>query len=446
MPLISERDTERFKLAIAAVSEGKEAKICFWTLEQKDELVTKNRRKESNVTLLGYNKNDTTIRGLTQELENVNYCSKCNTKYNVFQFLENKTSENTDIEQSFETIQVELTKITWKSIKSVMVVAKSLREERNSLVVLESQTADVAIMIQELLDKIESNHKIETKMDIDTTYSNKMLQLSNRLYNKFSIIKNFFHIENNSLKIENNVFNLKSAIIYTIDLCSMSMHTNSHISLDFEEWLPSEIRGDKVIMQQILSSLMDLALQMTDTGEISLKSTLDGLQQKEHKYLIAFSIKFTPTSTHAKEIISLLVSSGNIMQKEQLVLDLKKRAMGSMNSKNFGIPHLQIGLVRDVIYRIISFMQGNYRVYTQGEKVIFEIKLPVNQGPIMLHSNNPDNEFSISPYRQVDQSNVLFSKIHIGGSIKYSRSTRQLAQAKKAPLAKQCNFIDSNLV
>jgi hypothetical protein len=356
----------------------------------------------------GASRSDSSIKGITQELENLNYCSKCNTKYNVFQFLE-KTGQATDIEQNYETIHVELKKIMWKSTKSVMVVAKNLREERNSLVVLESQTTAVSIMIQELLDKIESNHKIEVKMDVDTTYSNKMLQLSNRLYNKFSIIKNFFHIENNSLKIENNVFNLKSAIIYTIDLCSMSMHTNSHISLDFEECLPSEIRSDRVIMQQILSSLMDLALIMTDTGEISLKSTLDGFIQEEHKYLIAFSIKFKPTSPHSKEIISLLVSSRNVVLKEQLLLDLKKRVnSGCIVNKISGIPHLQIGLVRDVIYRIISFMQGTYKVYTKGENIIFEVKLPVNQGPIFLDPTNQKNEYTKSPYRQIDNSNSIF--------------------------------------
>jgi hypothetical protein len=377
-------------------------------LEKKEEQFQSFRKKESSAVIPGANKSDSSIKGMTQELENLNYCSKCNTKYNVFQFLE-KIGQASDIEQNYETIHVELKKIMWKSTKSVMVVAKNLREERNSLVVLESQTTAVSIMIQELLDKIESNHKIEAKMDIDTTYSNKMLQLTNRLHNKFSIIKNFFHIENNSLKIENNVFNLKSAIIYTIDLCSISMHTNSHISLDFESSLPSEIRSDRVIMQQILSSLMDLALIMTDNGDISLKSTLDKLIREEHKYLIAFSIKFKPTSPHSKEIISLLVSSRNVVLKEQLLLDLKKRVnSGFIVNKISGIPHLQIGLVRDVIYRIISFMQGTYKVYTKGENVIFEVKLPVNQGPTFLDPTNQNDEYTNSPYRQIDNSNSIF--------------------------------------
>ena len=242
------------------------------------------------------------------ELQNDSYCSKCNTKYNVYQFLD-KTTSHDELEKNFELVQIELIKVKWKSIKSVMIVAKNLKRERNSFMVLESQTRDVEIMMAELLDKIESNHKIETKMNIDTTYSNKMLQLSNRLFNKFSIIKNFFHIENNTLTVDNNIFNLKSAIIYTMDLCSMSMQSNSHISLNFEECLPTEVKGDKVKLQQILSCLMDLALQITDIGEISLKSTLDKILREDKQYLIGFSIKFTPTSQHAREIISSLISN-----------------------------------------------------------------------------------------------------------------------------------------
>ena len=127
----------------------------------------------------------------------------------MFQFYLDNNPEHDDLEKGFELAHIEFIKVSWKSMKSVMVVAKNLKQERNCFMVLESQTRDVEIMIAELLDKIESNHKIETKMNIDTTYSNKMLQLSNRLYNKFSIIKNFFHIENNTLSIENNIFNLK---------------------------------------------------------------------------------------------------------------------------------------------------------------------------------------------------------------------------------------------
>ena len=75
--------------------------------------------------------------------------------------------------------------------------------------ILESQTTDVSVMFEELIDKIENYYHMETKKRLDTTFSSKLVLLSNKLYNKFSIIKNFFHIENNSLYWSNFNFNLK---------------------------------------------------------------------------------------------------------------------------------------------------------------------------------------------------------------------------------------------
>lgn len=220
-------------------------------------------------------------------------------------------------------VELEFTKTSWKSTKSVMVVAKNLRAEKNSFMILEAQTKDVSMMFEELVAKIENNYHIETKKNIDTTYSSRMLLLSNKLYNKFNIIRNFFQIENSSLDIEDNYFNLKSAIIYTIDLLSMSLHSNSHISLDFDPCLPTEVKGDRPKFQQILSSLMELAVQMTDVGEISLKSILEGCDRKEKLYRISFDIKFTPTSPHSKIIISQLLFDPAGIQRQELRADLK---------------------------------------------------------------------------------------------------------------------------
>lgn len=115
-----------------------------------------------------------------------------------------------------------------------MVVCKNIKEETHSFMILGSQTKDVAFLFQELLSKIENNYHIETKRNVDTTYSRKMLLLSNKLYNKFNIIKNYFQIENNTFEATDTNFNIKSAIIYTMDLISMSLHTNSQIRLDFD--------------------------------------------------------------------------------------------------------------------------------------------------------------------------------------------------------------------
>ena len=78
---------------------------------------------------------------------------------------------------------------------------------------------------------------------------------------------------------------------------------------------------------------------------------------------------------------------------------MKKRESVGVINKYTGIPHLQIGLVRDVIYKLISFMQGTYKVYTKGNKVNFEIKLPMNQGKYTHNSWRIPNEPPISPWR-----------------------------------------------
>ena len=44
---------------------------------------------------------------------------------------------------SFELYEFEFTKVAWKSMKSVMIASKSKSKEKNSFMILESQTNDV---------------------------------------------------------------------------------------------------------------------------------------------------------------------------------------------------------------------------------------------------------------------------------------------------------------
>lgn len=90
-----------------------------------------------------------------------------------------------------------------------MVICKNTRAEKSSFMILESQATDTSIMFEELLDKIDNFYHIEAKKRLDTTFSSKLVLLSNKVHNKFNIIKNFFHIENNSLFLSDINFNLK---------------------------------------------------------------------------------------------------------------------------------------------------------------------------------------------------------------------------------------------
>ena len=204
-----------------------------------------------------------------------------------------------------------------------------------------------------------------------------------------------------------------NSIIYTIDLLSISLHSNSHISLDFDPWLPTEVKGDKGKVQQILSSLMELALEMTDEGEISLKSSLESCNRNSLTYVIAFDIKFTPTTPHSRMITSHLLFDPNIIQRQELIADLKKREKSNLSvlTKFTGIPHLQIGLVRDVIYKLISFMKGTYKVNTRGETVTFHFTIPLGQGAYNVAAQtNEDFNFSISQLR-FDENGKVFNEI-----------------------------------
>ncbi|CAI2385911.1 unnamed protein product [Moneuplotes crassus] len=412
--LVSDNDRDRFRKVIEAVADQKDDKICQCQLSSDSKAPSKKERRESSIKL---SKEPSVIPGVEKEYKNDHYCPKCNTKYNVFQFISSETNKD-DMEKGFELVQVDFIKMFWKSIKSVMIVAKSLKQETNSHRILESQTKEVESLICELNDKIESNHKIETKLDKDTSYSTKMLKLSNTLYNKFSIIKNFFHIENNTLEIENNLFDLKSAIYYTIDLCSMAMQNKARISINMEELLPNEVRGDKIKLQQILSCIMDLVLMMTSSGEIILKSTLDRMLVKSRQYLIKFSFEFTPTSLNSNEILSSLFSKTSDIKKLQ-----KNKFLSNTNVLNASsiqkIPHLQIGLVRNVIYKLIYYMQGNYKTFTRNDLVIFEIKLPLNHSQQNVLSSEGYDDL-VSPlrlHRKNVSSNMLsIAEIFRGGN------------------------------
>lgn len=300
------------------------------------------------------------------------------------------SNENSD--ESGELYDLDFVKITWKSIKSVMIVSKSKMKEKNSFMILESQTKDVYTMFSELLSKVENYHQIEVKKRVDTTFSSKLLQLSNKLFNKFNIIKSFFHIENNTLSKNMVPFDLKKYIIHTIDQLSMAYSSNINISLDFDPCLPEMIRGDKPKFQQILSSLMDLALQMTDQGEISLKVNLDALLAISYEYLLSFTITvFKSTSPHSKVIISHLLFNSMQVGRKELKNDLIEREKSSqdISSKFTGIPHLQIGLVRDVVYKLIKFLEGNYKITSKDDNVVFQFTMPFGQNASKINDESP---------------------------------------------------------
>ena len=139
--------------------------------------------------------------------ENDSYWPKCNINWNTFQILNQNFLNGS--ENSFELYEFEFTKVAWKSMKSVMIASKSKSKEKNSFMILESQTNDVNYMFSELLAKVENNYHIETKKRMDTTFSSKLLRLSNKLLNKFNIIKSFYHIENNSVSKTVSQFDLK---------------------------------------------------------------------------------------------------------------------------------------------------------------------------------------------------------------------------------------------
>lgn len=340
------------------------------------------------------------------EIENQNktYCPHWNTKYAVYQILE-KYTENEEEKEIVDLVEIQFSKISWKSQKSVMVVAKSLAEHNNSFMILGSQTKEIAFMFNELLSKTENNYHIETKKNVDTTYSRKMLLLSNKLHNKFNIIKNFFQIENNTFETSDVYFNLKSAIIYTIDLMSMSLQSNSHISVKFDPCLPIEVKGDKSKFEQILSTFMELTVEMTESGEISLSTSLQSCIITEGTYLIAFDIEFEPTNPHSRTITSQMLFDSTCVQREILKADLKKREETFMSyiNKFKGIPHLQIGLIRDVIYRMITLIKGTYKIKHKAEKVIFNFTLPLGRGHTIMKEKEVDPlEISISPFTSLD--------------------------------------------
>ena len=55
--------------------------------------------------------------------ENSSYCSKWNTKYSIFHFIDNSQKVNA-LDKNIELIEVEFSKILWRSNKSVMVICK----------------------------------------------------------------------------------------------------------------------------------------------------------------------------------------------------------------------------------------------------------------------------------------------------------------------------------
>lgn len=84
--------------------------------------------------------------------------------------------------------------------------------------------------------------------------------------------------------------------------------------------------------------------------------------------------------------------------------DLSKRDLIGNNSlyKFTGVPHLQIGLVRDVVYKLIQFLEGHYRITNNGENTIFEFTMPVEPSLGKFFESSPlhqDNDESTPPNR-----------------------------------------------
>ena len=84
--------------------------------------------------------------------------------------------------------------------------------------------------------------------------------------------------------------------------------------------------------------------------------------------------------------------------------DLSKRDLIGNNSlyKFTGVPHLQIGLVRDVVYKLVKFLEGNYRITNNDENTIFEFTIPVEPSfgkSFENNSFNQENDKSAPPNR-----------------------------------------------
>lgn len=162
--------------------------------------------------------------------------------------------------------------------------------------------------------------------------SENLLQLVNN-------ILDFSKLEAGKLQLENIDFNLRSLVFDVKDLFSIkAMEKNVELLINFDEKIPSVLKGDPLRINQLLINLVNNAIKFTDSGYVKIDLSVQ-LTTINHA-LIHFSVSDSgigiPSSKQSQIFQSFTQADSNTTRKfggTGLGLSICKRILENLNSK-----------------------------------------------------------------------------------------------------------------
>lgn len=227
----------------------------------------------------------------------------------------------------------------------------------------------VHTLMQESTDKQQLHHAESIK------------HAANSLLTHIKEISEFAKLESGKLILENAPYNIKQALLETIDIILFEAQKKQiSVCLDFVPSIQEHVKGDKGRLQQVFINLLSNALKFTAKGSIDIRVSAEKAGIGQIKY--TFSIKDS--------------GKGIAEDKQKMIFEKFNQADDSIGGTFGGV-----GLGLTIAKEIILLMKGDISVISkEGEGATFVFTIITEQQPGVI----------VPKIQKIDRQIVLLSE------------------------------------
>lgn len=263
--------------------------------------------------------------------------------------------------------------------------ANNILRDKNVELQLSKEKAEQASLIKaQFLSTI--THELRTPLYAVTGLTHLLLEEdpkehqkehlnSLRLSGEFllSLINNILDLnklEANKVEIEHTTFNLRKRIDDVLMSLKKSAETKKNtLQLEYDESIPVKLKGDPVVISQILVNLIGNAIKFTQNGEVIVR--VNAINQTDKKATLHFEIEDNGVGISNK--------------KQEVIFDSFSQASLQVNRK-YGGTGLGLSIVKNLLELLNSKIELDSTL-GKGSKFWFNISLDIDH----LANNDLDN-------------------------------------------------------